>query len=263
MRDWRSLGWIASALVVMLLTVAVELPAAWVAPAVNGAMRGAGIGLVDVQGSLWQGDGLIALSPAAGRDASSGGERFSLPGRLRWNISPASLFSGRIEARISHPALAHDLVATRGLFDAGGATTIDAGQARLDAQALVALGAPFNTLKPEGQLRFAWDTLAATREGIRGGVTIEWLQAASVLSPIKPLGSYRLVLSAAGGAADLVLTTLNDPLTLEGRGRMTAASGLQFNGIASADAAMLGQLNGLLSVLGRRDGDRAILRFGT
>ena len=58
------------------------------------------------------------------------------------------------------------------------------------------------------------------------------------------------------------MSTLVGPLRLEGNGTFAPAQGLRFNGAASADAAQRAQLAPLLGLVGRRDGERTIIKIG-
>jgi hypothetical protein len=65
----------------------------------------------------------------------------------------------------------------------------------------------------------------------------------------------------------LELQTISGPLELTGSGTIGEGGRLRFQGIArplaTADPATKTQLTGLISLLGRRDGDAAILSFGS
>jgi general secretion pathway protein N len=101
------------------------------------------------------------------------------------------------------------------------------------------------------------------RDGeLDGGLQIEWREAQSALSPVAPLGSYRLQIAGAGDTARIQLDTLRGPLRLQGSGTVKGGR-ISFKGVASADPQMRPALIGLISVLGRRVGDEAILSLET
>jgi general secretion pathway protein N len=58
------------------------------------------------------------------------------------------------------------------------------------------------------------------------------------------------------------MTTLVGPLRLDGNGTWTPAQGLRFTGSAVAEGAQQAQLAPLLGLVGRREGDRTIIRIG-
>ena len=74
------------------------------------------------------------------------------------------------------------------------------------------------------------------------------------------MGSYRLALTG-GDAVGLDLSTLEGSLRLSGSGQWVG-SRLRFSGEASAAPGMEAQLANLLNLLGRRQGDRAIISLG-
>jgi general secretion pathway protein N len=101
---------------------------------------------------------------------------------------------------------------------------------------------------------------------MEGDLSAEWQFASSALSPVSPFGHYRL--SATGGfpGTRLLLTTVAGPLELTGNGTIDDRGSLSFSGRARAspgvDASTRAQLAGLITLLGRRDGDSAILSLG-
>ena len=82
----------------------------------------------------------------------------------------------------------------------------------------------------------------------------------SRLSSLRPIGSYQLKLSG-GEAVALDLSTLEGSLRLSGSGQWVGGR-LRFNGEASAAPGLEAQLANLLNIIGRRQGDRAIISFG-
>lgn len=251
----RRLAW-SLALLTALAVALSMLPAAWLAAGLNRWVLASGrVTLVDAQGTAWNGNSLLAVS--------DGRQALGLPGRLGWHLSPWRLLTGRLAVQLAHPALLQPIPVEAG----ASGWTAGAGRARFAAETLVALGAPFNTLQPGGVIEVGWDTLAGTRQdrpaGFRGQVTATWADAASSLTPVRPVGSYRLVLTGRGSDVDVALTTVRGPLELSGQGRWSASSGFTFDGFAAANPETLPQLNGLLSLLGQRAGDRALLKFRT
>ena len=93
-----------------------------------------------------------------------------------------------------------------------------------------------------------------------GQLQIDAQELASRLSTIKPMGSYRLVIT--GGALNsLKLDTLAGALQLSGSGQWVGGR-LRFNGIASATPERLDALSNLLNIIGRRDGVRSVITVG-
>jgi len=83
---------------------------------------------------------------------------------------------------------------------------------------------------------------------------------ASALSPVKPLGAYRLQFDWQGARAQLTLATLSGPLQLEGNGAIVNGR-LRFSGLAWAQPGQEQRLASLLALLGQRRqiGDRNVI----
>lgn len=116
----------------------------------------------------------------------------------------------------------------------------------------------------QGQLRLSTQKLQlhyrAGRANSEGLTRLEALAVSSRLSPLKPLGSYRLDIQG-GDSPRLQLSTLSGDLQLSGLGQWVD-SRLHFNGEASASPEREAALSNLLNILGRRQGARSIITFG-
>lgn len=239
------IGRLAGMLGVVLLVAVVAAPAAWVADALEARGR---LRLVHPSGTVWQGSGELAVS--------DGRQAYVLPGRIVWRVSFAEVLSGRLTFVLEHDAADAKM---RIAFD-GRTLEVAAGEARLPAALLVALGAPFNTVRPGGTLRVRWDNMRFRDNGFEGNVQLDWEDAQSALSRVAPLGSYRLTASGRGATGEAKLVTLKGPLILEGRGSMDPA-GIRFSGTAQAQPEMRAALDGLTGLLGRRAADRVLLNW--
>ena len=84
---------------------------------------------------------------------------------------------------------------------------------------------------------------------------------------MSPFGHYRLQTNGVFPGTQLNLVTVSGPLELTGSGTIAEGGRLRFQGVARAapgvDPAIKTQLTGLISLLGRRDGESAILNFGS
>ncbi len=243
----RPLHWAAAALVLLavLATVLASLPAAWLAPLLERQTDGR-LSLGDPEGSVWHGSAFIGVT-------GSGDEALVplLPGRFRWRLSPLALI-GRVDATVQNPRALTAPLAIRGSWRHW---EIGDGSLSLPAERLAALGAPLNTVRPSGQMRLSWSALSLARSAsglqIDGRMQLDLTQVASALSPVKPLGAYRMQFDWQGGAARVDLKSLSGPLLLEGRG--TLADGrLQFSGQAWAAQGEEQRLAILLNLLGQR-----------
>jgi general secretion pathway protein N len=145
-------------------------------------------------------------------------------------------------------------------FD-GRALHVQSGEARVPAAVLAALGAPFNTIRPGGTLRARWELLRFERDAFDGDVQIDWEDAQSALSPVAPLGRFRVTALGHGMRGEAKLTTLEGPLLLEGDATLENG-GIHFTASASAQPDMRANLEGLIALLGRRVGDRVLIKGG-
>ena len=82
----------------------------------------------------------------------------------------------------------------------------------------------------------------------------------SRLSTLRPMGSYRLLLSG-GEVPTLALSTLDGALQLSGTGQWVGQR-LRFAGEASAAPEREAALANLLNIIGRRSGARSIITVG-
>jgi general secretion pathway protein N len=255
----RWFAYALTAVLAVLVTLALVAPAQWLAGSVSEATAGR-VELAEARGTVWNGSAVLVL--AAGEDASA--PRTSLPERLQWDLSPWHLAAGAVRLRLAHPsALAQPMQVDKRW---GGPLQIGAAQIRLPAALLAGLGAPWNTIRPGGLITVSWASLALDRGRASGDVQGEWQFASSTLTPVSPFGHYRLNLSGGFPGTRLTLVTLTGPLEMTGDGTIAERGRVRFQGVArpvaNADATTRTQLSGLISLLGRRDGDAAILNIG-
>lgn len=243
----------------VLLTTLLAAPAQWLASAVADATDGHVL-LAEASGSLWNGRASVVLAPGA----DSGSPAMSLPETMHWTLSPWRLLTGNVDLELAHPsALAQPL---RVRADLSRRVELSAETLRLPAAVLAGLGAPFNTIRPGGLIAIAWTRLQFQGGRMEGDIVAEWQFASSALSPVSPFGHYRLDASGGFPGTRLLLTTVTGPLEMTGDGTIAGRGNLSFRGRARAtpgvDASTRAQLAGLITLLGRRDGDSAILSLG-
>jgi len=143
---------------------------------------------------------------------------------------------------------------------------VSATTLRLPASLLTGLGAPFNTIRPGGTIAITWSGLQLGAGKLNGAISAEWQFASSSLStgvPVRPLpdaNQWRV----PGNSTDM--QTISGPLDLSGSGTIQEGGRLRFEGraqpLAGIDPGVKAQLTSLISLLGRREGEAAILRFG-
>jgi general secretion pathway protein N len=243
-RAVAALPWLAIAVVSCGLVLVVLLPAAWVTPQFAKATQGH-IDLIEPSGSLWHGSATLML--AAGADASAA---TVLPGRVEWRTAFWPLLVGRVRMQLRESDAMPEPVSLDASFDGA---TVSAGGIAVPAALLSGLGAPFNTLDLQGGAHVAWTQWHLIRGNVFGGLTVTLDDMVSRVSPVKPLGSYRLVLQAQGTESTLDLSTLKGPLLLNGHGAI-ARGGTSFHGEASSTPQARDNLAGLLNLLGQPSG---------
>jgi general secretion pathway protein N len=255
----RALAYVLVATASILATALVVAPAQWMASAVA-QLTGSRIVLADARGSLWNGRASVVLAPGL----DGGTPPMSLPETLSWTLSPWRLLAGTVDLTFSHPsALAQPL---RLRADLSRRIELSGATLRLPAAVLVGLGAPFNTIRPGGLISLTWQRLEFHDGRMQGDLIGEWQFASTELSRVAPFGHYRL--SATGGypGTRLALSTVAGPLEMTGDGTIDDRGSLRFSGRARAspdvDASTRAQLAGLITLLGRREGDSAILSLG-
>lgn len=244
----RPYGLLAAGVLVALAAALAVLPARWLMRFVDDDGLFA---IVDASGTIWNGTALLALGPA--------GARRTLPQPVSWQWTWRGVM-------LAHPWLGGAVrlaPAWRGL--ATPALSISAGTMRMPAEILSAFGSPLNTLAPGGNLELRWPDYDA---GVARGpelLQVQWRDATSALSIVRPLGSYRLQsVQGKGNDVQVTLTTLNGPLKVQATGLWNGRR-LTLNGSAEPDAGApdttRAGLDTLLSAIGRRNGPQSM--FGT
>ena len=226
---------------------AAVLPARWALALLPGD---AAVTLADASGTLWRGSAWIALGAP--------GARRVLPQPVQWQWRWDTL-----ALDITHPWLQGTLRARPGW----NGLALPASSLRVPATVLPALGAPWNTLAPQGMLEINWQPLRLGAPLPPGpAVDLRWRNAATALTSVTPVGTYLLRVQGGGKAgATLVLSTESGLLDVKGQGS-TGSRGVSFQGEAtfakSASEADRAALDGLMSSLGRRSGDTVTFRTG-
>jgi general secretion pathway protein N len=237
-----TLGLACAVLLGFMLTLSVYPPVSWLAARVDAATGGR-LAIAGVQGSLWLGSCQVLLFDGEARRA--------IPGRLSWRVQVGGLWNAQTALlRIEHPNLQMPLDLQR----TPDGMAINASQLQFPANWLEASGAPWNTIRPAGNIVINWQSI---RFGDAFSVKILWQDAQSALSVVKPLGNYEVAATiSAEGLLDADLRTLSGDLNIEGKARWSAAEGFGFRGYASASPSQEAALTGLLSQMGRLENNR-------
>ena len=250
-------GWALGGLLLgCLLVLLWQAPARWLASYVHSGTQGH-VNFQDVRGTVWQGSALLQLTGGAGSlDAAA------LPGRLSWQLRRDG---AALQAQLLADCCIQQALQVQVSLGWGGLQlAVSDSQSQWPASLLVGLGAPWNTVLPEGQLSLSTQGLVVQlmqgRSSVRGSVRLEAQALSSRLSPLKPMGSYRFTLTG-GALPSCALETLDGSLRLSGTGQWVAGR-LRFSGEASATPERQEALSNLLNIIGRRDGARAIIKVG-
>lgn len=246
---WRrlvqALPWLAVGTAAVAVTLIALAPAAWITPQFAKATGGR-INLVDPAGSLWRGSATLLLAPGHDREDST-----LLPGRIEWRTAFWPLLTGRLHMRMQHSDAMPGPVTLNATRTGA---TLSSGSIAVPAGLLAGLGAPFNTLDLQGDVRLSWTDMRVLNQQAYGQLTVVLTDMASRVSRVKPLGSYRVVFVAQGPSATLDLVTLGGPLLLDGHGDLQGGR-FMFRGTARSTPEARDNLAGLLNLLGRRVDD--------
>jgi general secretion pathway protein N len=224
------------------------MPARWLAARIEGAAPGR-YQVHEADGTLWKGSAKALLTAPGGTLVID---------RAEWDFLPSRLLQGRLAFAVS-------------LRGAGFEAKYEAGRSfggwglrdlalRADA-ALAAAALPLIARwRPEGSVAATAPAIDVAGNDIRGNLRIEWKSAATTLSAVKPLGSYRAEVVGEGPSGRIALTTLEGPLRLSGQGRVEWPARFTFTGEARAEGANPKALEPLMEILGpaKPDGARAL-----
>ena len=256
----------------LALAFITQAPAHWVTRAIEQA-SGERVLLPDAQGTVWNGSAQwvlnegplnIAASPNMARSSST----TALPTRVTWQLGP----------RIDLPNLrlvlsAHIASACCTLQPVrvdvsplwrGMRLQVSDHTSNWPASWLVGLGAPWNTVQPEGQMQLHTTQLQwshqAGKEQLLGTAELQMQQLSTRLSTLRPLGTY-CVRVQGGDTMAITLDTLEGGLQLTGSGQLLNGH-VRFTGEASAAPDAEAALSNLLNILGQRQGAKSLLKMG-
>lgn len=260
--------WTVLALVVVIGTVLVTAPASLIDVGLGRATDGR-VRLADAAGSIWNGRGRLVLvdtqmlaererrgGSAASMPASLPG--VVIPGTVRWQVSPLPLLIGRIQATASHESMPQP-TQIAGTFSR---VTVSGGALQLPDVSLARLGSPWSTVRPTTSLAVNWQPFSIENGIATGRVILDLRDVASALTPVRPLGAYRISVDGGARGTKIVMSSLEGPLRLSGDGDWTPRTGLRFVAYAEADESERLRLQSLLNLLGRREGTRTMIKIG-
>lgn len=256
----------------LALAFITQAPAHWLTHAIEQA-SGERVLLPDAQGTIWNGSAQwvlnegplnVASSPNLARPAST----TALPTRVTWQLGPRIDFANlrlTLSATLASACCTPQPVRVDAFpLWRGVRVQVSDHTSNWPASWLVGLGAPWNTVQPEGQMQLQtkqlqWSQQSGT-EQLQGQAELQMQQLATRLSTLRPLGSYRIRLQG-GDTMALSLDTLEGSLQLTGSGQLVNGH-VRFNGEATAAPDAEAALSNLLNILGQRQGAKSILKMG-
>ncbi|MBU0622760.1 MAG: type II secretion system protein N [Gammaproteobacteria bacterium] len=195
---------------------------------------GGTLSLAQTTGSLWQGSGVALLKNKSHQQTL---------GSYRWKLHPfdASL---QLWTSDSTPTTVRYLPLSNRV-------DIDKLHIILPASAIELAAPQLGPYQLQGMFDAHSEQLSLDTKGLNGQISVDWMNAASALSAIRPLGDYRIVLQGKGGGVDAQLSTLSGKLLLNGTGSFDPRNGMQLNGTAqAAPGSAATELNELLHHIG-------------
>lgn len=225
--------------------LAANVPALFVAERIAAQSQGR-VTFDGVSGTAWNGNASLALHLPA---ALVRIERFT------WRWRPSQLIAGRLAYRID--ASDGTLVGQGEVARSLGAWHIVQAHASGDASAMQRYVALASAWQPAGIVAIEIPNLAFDGTKLTGTASAEWRAASLSLSEVRPLGSWRAVLDAQDGPARVVVTTIDGPLRIAGKGTLAVPGTLVFSGEARADPAQEKAMEPILKLFGARRADGA------
>jgi general secretion pathway protein N len=187
------------------VALAALAPAVYVDALLDRSTQGI-VRLSDAAGTVWAGTGWLEA-----RDRDQRGAGGAL---VAWQCSPRSLIRARLACEIVLPGSTQRAE----LVMSTSAVEILHADVSLPASVLGAGLPRLAPLRPTGNVRLTTERASFSALGQSGSVTVEWSDAGSAISPLAPLGDYRLRLSSENGTVHAVVSTLRGPLRVDGAG---------------------------------------------
>jgi general secretion pathway protein N len=266
----------------LALAFITQAPAHWLTRAIEQA-SGQRVLLPDAQGTVWNGSAQWVLNEgplntAASTNLAKPSNTTALPTRVTWQFGPrvdlANLsfaFSATLASGCCTP---QPLRVDVSPLWRGVRVQVSDHTSSWPAGWLVGLGAPWNTIQPEGRMQLQTTQLQWTHQAgkelnqdqsqgqgqLQGLAELQMQQLSTRLSTLRPLGTYRVRVQG-GEAMAITLDTLEGSLLLQGTGQLHHGR-VRFNGEASAAPDAEAALSNLLNILGQRQGAKSILKMG-
>jgi general secretion pathway protein N len=256
----------------LALAFITQAPAHWLTHAIAQA-SGERVLLPDAQGTVWNGSAQWVLNEGplnigGSANMARPANTTSLPTRVTWQLGPRLDWANwrpTLSATVASACCTPQPVRVDvSLMWRGVRVQVSDHTSNWPASWLVGLGAPWNTIQPEGQIQLhttqlQWSQRAGS-EQLQGQAELQLQQLSTRLSTLRPLGTYRVRVQG-GDNVVLALDTLEGSLRLQGTGQLHNGR-MRFNGEASDAPDAEAALSNLLNILGQRQGAKSILKMG-
>ncbi len=179
-------------------------------------VTGSRVLLSEPRGTVWRGNARLVLAGGkASRDA------VAMPGRISWRLRlQGAAWVLRLSAQC---CTTEPLLLSARLRWGGVSLGLADNRSQWPMAALAGLGAPWNTLQPQGRMVMSVQGLSVEwldgRSSVTGRASFDALDLSSRLSTLRPIGSYRLHLigNSLSAPPQLQLETLQGSLKLAGQ----------------------------------------------
>ncbi len=240
-RRWLFFGFLGLAFYLAFLIA--TAPAAWVSWAMVRASRGI-VSIDRPAGTIWRGRGDLVIHIVSSPPQSLG--------TARWVINPLWLIAGQLRTHAAVHGPGTEVRADLGLGYRR--IVLSDVAASFPAQLVGVLYSPAALAGPAGQVHVSAKRFTLGSRTVSGSAVVQWQQAASSLSSVRPLGDYRLYLEGHGQTAGLRLETRSGALALSGNGTWQPGTGqIRLSGLAKAVAHPV-ELQPLLRLFGPDSG---------
>lgn len=256
---WRSA--VIGLLCGLVISLVVMAPARWL----NGTvidLTGGRLRWHDIQGTVWSGSAQWALS-----DGMESKNELAIPGRISWAWSIHLQPRPTLELQLSMPCCSANPISAQLVWaDSLPQLMVQdipaTSPLRIPAKLLSALGAPMNSLQPEGTLALSGQSIRVPLRNASwsGQLQLDIENLQSSISTLQTLGSYRLQIQG-GSETTLELSTIKGGLILQGQGQLLGGR-WHFQGFGQASPENEAALSNLLNIIGRRQGSRSIIQIG-
>jgi general secretion pathway protein N len=243
------LSWLVMLGCVLILTVA-NFPLQWLTSIVANASN-CQLSLSQPAGTIWKGSAQVGFLD--GKSAGSKGcqRPQAMSERFSWT-SQCSVLGRQCKWLLQYPDAERPLEFTL----KPNSLALSSNQIEFPPELIEVLSGPWRSLHLRGKLIVRWTELVWDSSQ-RGSVEVEFVNASSKISPVKPLGSYRLAFQL-NQKISIELSTIEGILQLAGKGNIEM-NRLSFQGDAKVRPESLDSLIGLLSIIGKKDG--TVYRF--